>query len=473
MHLTDTPVPGVTRRRLLLGQTAGVAAAVGLLVAPSDSRATVITTSNVYTSPQSFQTSGYPIVIGDSSGNALSQLGNIAPIGSQAGAFTVWGSNAPGAPSHAAWAFGVDTAATVPYRDWFLSKVLADGTVSDVDGVYISNGGAAKPAAVGIGFSAPADHRGFARLKVMASGARGDPTQAGMMIPFATGQTGDMLAVGSSKDAHGAFRLRSDGTLVAHAAAAPNTTGTTGATTGGSPTLIDENAAFIPDHVGRLIARGAGFPDGTYVAAVVSSTQLTMSANATTTANGVSYTLFGCQLQFRTVAGAPTITAMQPSSSTVVLLSSPQVGIGPGVSSPGATLDVAVTQANSASVHVRTVSWGSLKINVSGSAPGDSMICTANATALRLGTGGSTAALAVDKYRNVLTGPGAQATPAELDTDATTGFFYLPTMNGAPSGTPASLPTGAVALVYNRVANALNVYAGDQWRDITVSQGGT
>jgi hypothetical protein len=442
-------------------------------MAPSEAQGTVITTSNTYTSPQSFQTDGYPIVIGDSGGSSLAQLGNIAERGSQAGAFTVWGSSAPGAPSHAAWAFGVDTSATIPYRDWFLSKVLADGTVSDVDGIYISNGGTAEPAAVGMGYSAPADRGTFARLKVMASGAAGVPSQAGLVIPFARGQTGDMLAVGSSKDTWGAFRLRPDGTLVTHAAAAPNTTGTTGAITTGSPTLTDQNAAFTPDHVGQLIARGAGFPDGSYVVAVMSPTQLTMSGNATTTSTSVSYTLFGCQLQFRTAGGQPTITATQPTASTAVVLSSSQVGIGPGVSSPGATLDVAAAQTNAASVHVRTASSGSLQINVSGSAPGDSVICTANATALRIGTGGPTAALAVDKHRNVLTGPGAQSTPSELGTDATAGFFCIPTMNGAPSGTPSSIPTGAAVLVYNRAENTLNVYAGGQWQGVALSQAST
>ena len=396
----DARGPGVSRRRLLSGQTAAAAAVAGLLLAPSDGRAAVISTSNVYTEPQIFQASGYPIVLADSSGSTLSQLGNIAPTGFQAGAFTVWGTNAPGAPNHGAWAFGVDTAATVPYRDWFLSKVLAGGSVSDVDGIYISNGGTTKPAAVGVGYSAPADRGTFARLKVMASGAAGDPTQASLVIPFASGQTADILAVGSTKDAYGAFRLRSDGTLLAPAAAAPDTTGTSGGTTSGSPTLIDETATFAADQVGQFIARGAGFADGTYVVAVVGPTQLTMSSNATTTATGVAYALLGVQFQFRTTGGAPTITATQPEESGALVLSSPQVGIGPGVSSPGATLDVAVAQTNSASLHVRTTSWGSLQINVSGSAPGDSMISTGNATALRFGTAGTTAALAIDKTRN-------------------------------------------------------------------------
>ena len=460
----DARGPGVSRRRLLSGQTASAAAVAGLLLAPSDGRAAVIDISNVYTKTQVFHGSGYPIVLEDSSGGTLSQLGNIAPAGFQAGAVTVWGTNTPGAPSYGAWAFGVDTAATVPYRDWFLSKVLADGSVSDVDGIYISNGGATKPAAVGIGYSAPADRGIFARLKIMASGAAGDPTQASLVIPFASGQTGDMLAVGSTKDAYAAFRLRADGTLFAHAAATPNTTGTTGGTTSGSPTFVDEYAAFTPDQVGQFITRGAGFPDGTYVVAVVGPTELTMSSNATTTATAVPYTLLGVQLQFRTGAGAPTVTATQPKESGALILSSPQVGIGPGVSSPGATLDVAAAQTDSASLHVRTTSWGSLQMNVSDAAPGDSVISTGNATALRFGTAGTTAALAIDKTQNVLTGPGARSIPSELATDAVDGFFYIPTVDGTPTRAPASQPTGTAVLVYNRAGNTLDVYAEGSWR---------
>ena len=169
------------------------------------------------------------------------------------------GHQPPGAPSHAAWAFGVDTGADVPYRDWFLSKVLADGSVSDIDGIYISNGGAGKPAAVGIGYSAgptgnllSTQGHGVGRCRRSHAGKPGDSVLKG--------QTGDMIALGSSKDAYGALRLRSDGTLLAHAAAAANTTGTTGATTSGSRTLIDENATFTPDHVGQFIARGEGSP---------------------------------------------------------------------------------------------------------------------------------------------------------------------------------------------------------------------
>ena len=108
-------------------------------------------------------------------------------------------------------------------------------------------------------------------------------------------------------------------------------------------------------------------------------------------------------------------------------------------------------------------------MNVSGAAPGDSVICTGDATALRLDAG-TTAALAIDKTQNVLTGPGARSMPSELATDAVDGLFYIPTMDGAPTAAPASQPTGTAVLVYNRTGNTLDVYAGGRWQGVALSE---
>ena len=112
-------------------------------------------------------------------------------------------------------------------------------------------------------------------------------------------------------------------------------------------------------------------------------------------------------------------------------------------------------------------------MNVSGAAPGDSVISTGNATALRFGTAGTTAALAIDKTQNVLTGPGARSIPSELATDAVDGFFYIPTVDGTPTRAPASQPTGTAVLVYNRAGNTLDVYAEGSWRGVAVSEATT
>jgi hypothetical protein len=63
--------------------------------------------------------------------------------------------------------------------------------------------------------------------------------------------------------------------------------------------------------------------------------------------------------------------------------------------------------------------------------------------------------------------------PSELATDAVDGFFYIPTMDGAPTAAPASQPTGTAVLVYNRVANTLDVYAGGHWRGVALSEANT
>lgn len=47
-----------------------------------------------------------------------------------------------------------------------------------------------------------------------------------------------------------------------------------------------------------------------------------------------------------------------------------------------------------------------------------------------------------------------------LAADATTGFKLIPVINGAPTGIPANVPTGYVALGYNKTAKTLCVYDG-------------
>jgi hypothetical protein len=52
-----------------------------------------------------------------------------------------------------------------------------------------------------------------------------------------------------------------------------------------------------------------------------------------------------------------------------------------------------------------------------------------------------------------------------LATNATTGFFYVPTCAGTPTGTPANTPTGFVPLVVDSTNNKLYFYSGGAWRD--------
>ncbi len=57
-------------------------------------------------------------------------------------------------------------------------------------------------------------------------------------------------------------------------------------------------------------------------------------------------------------------------------------------------------------------------------------------------------------------GPGA----AELATDAVSGFLYVPTCNGVPTGTPEA-QTGMVPLVVDRSHNRLYFYSTGAWRN--------
>jgi hypothetical protein len=49
---------------------------------------------------------------------------------------------------------------------------------------------------------------------------------------------------------------------------------------------------------------------------------------------------------------------------------------------------------------------------------------------------------------------------AALATDATRGFIMIPSCAGAPTGTPADIPTGQIPIVFDSTNNKLYVYDG-------------
>ena len=61
--------------------------------------------------------------------------------------------------------------------------------------------------------------------------------------------------------------------------------------------------------------------------------------------------------------------------------------------------------------------------------------------------------LVIDTNGNVVIGDGVN----ERSTSSSTGLFYLPTVNGIPTGTPTAYPA-AVAMVYNRAADKIGVF---------------
>jgi hypothetical protein len=53
----------------------------------------------------------------------------------------------------------------------------------------------------------------------------------------------------------------------------------------------------------------------------------------------------------------------------------------------------------------------------------------------------------------------------ELATTATSGFMYVPTCAGTPTGVPAGTPSGFMPLVWDSTNHALYVYDGS-WRKV-------
>jgi hypothetical protein len=80
-----------------------------------------------------------------------------------------------------------------------------------------------------------------------------------------------------------------------------------GATTSGSPNITSATAAFNDDDVDKPIS-GAGIPAGTTVLSVTSATAAVMSANATATASGVTFTIGMALTSVSYTAGARPFT---------------------------------------------------------------------------------------------------------------------------------------------------------------------
>jgi hypothetical protein len=57
---------------------------------------------------------------------------------------------------------------------------------------------------------------------------------------------------------------------------------------------------------------------------------------------------------------------------------------------------------------------------------------------------------------------------AALATGATEGFFHIQSCAGTPSGTPASIPTGQIPMVYDSSAHKIWFYSGS-WRGVSVT----
>jgi len=74
-------------------------------------------------------------------------------------------------------------------------------------------------------------------------------------------------------------------------------------------------------------------------------------------------------------------------------------------------------------------------------------------------------ALRIDSKRNVAVGA---AVGGALATTATTGFFYIPTCAGAPTGVPAATYTGLVPMIYDTTNHKFWIYDG-AWKGVVLA----
>jgi hypothetical protein len=71
----------------------------------------------------------------------------------------------------------------------------------------------------------------------------------------------------------------------------------------------------------------------------------------------------------------------------------------------------------------------------------------------------------VEKYVN----SGIAGGPGPLAAAATTGFCYIPTLTGPPTGTPTQTPAGYVPMCFDATASKLWIYTGSAWKGVVVT----
>lgn len=86
------------------------------------------------------------------------------------------------------------------------------------------------------------------------------------------------------------------------------------------------------------------------------------------------------------------------------------------------------------------------------------------------GSNGSNPSITTSAGSLILTGTSAQVAfgSAALATNATTGFVCIPSCAGAPTGVPASIPTGQIPMVFDSTNLFLYVYTGGAWKKSSV-----
>ena len=520
-------VGGAVGLGALLPGTAGATQAGAGQSTEATPSVSLVETSNTIQGPLTIEAddSGYTLILVDDENNNQVSFGGGKP-GVSDGNINLYGANAKSSTG-IAWNLDIDESADVPYCDFVISRESVGVHDSDGDGLYGGYAYGVNPSSWSFGHPQPAKRtNAWSRLTVES----GSAMQGVVNLIAAGDQTAYVLTMqgqdafnhilvdpngGGSPDTWSTtFRgestsgnpvIKVEGTTpVVAPVYAVQTVGFGGAT-GGTATLtlptqlgggttgaIAYNAspaavqAAVLGTVGcpgngvavtgspgaYVLTFGSYGPAGPFV--VNSSLSGGTGATVTQTTAGVTGVypeslrfcadgsiVFGGDQQARLEHGAT--GAVQTGGSFVA---GEMLGVGPAIvgALPTATVDVAETGTQNATLKIRTASGG-FQVVTEGAAPGETILSTIEKRSLRIGAA-ETIGLAVTPTGDVLTGPGAQQSPTELAPNATTGFLHIPTCDGVPTGTPATVVAGSAPLVINRAGargSRLYAYLGGAW----------
>jgi hypothetical protein len=160
-------------------------------------------------------------------------------------------------------------------------------------------------------------------------------------------------------------------------------------------------------------------------------------------------------------------------TSTLCAITNP-VQIGLGGNSPTFRMGITIkndgyaapSDANSTSNGDKLVFWNAATYKPAIGLDNGSMWFQNNgAAAVSYKWYGGTSATPVEQMRLSATGDFyTRSTASELATNATGGFVHIPSCNGLPSGTPATVLTGAVPMIWDRANLKMSVYTGGAWK---------
>jgi hypothetical protein len=302
---------------------------------------------------------------------------------------------------------------------------------------------------------------------VIGQGASiGNNISAAVVIGNSSTATGDRAVVNGSQAAAG-----SDGTALGYnASASPSAVaiGRGSSTTGSNQFVAGSISAVITD-----IYFGAGVSSRT---SQTDSYALHGCNSVTNGFAGGGITLQGGNGFGTGVGGAMAIiggtgSSNGPSAGGSVTILGGQGNTFGGTGSAGgiATIRSGASVGSNVAGAIAQIMGGQSTGNQLG---GEIRFFTTNAGSSGSSTNSYVQAMGIDGYGNiVLTDPGAGA----MSTSATGGFTYLPTMSGAPIGTPSFSSAGSTATIFDSTNKVVWARSGGAWSSVsgTLTRSGT